>query len=901
MAFNQDKFLRLRNEFPRFVYEGFEYGLSEGDFVATFRFSCGEYMFMPKHTFKHKDFYSFNHLSNEQIELLLFNIGMIELVSYWKAFCSPRIVIKGWCLEKEELAFWRKIYFYGLGEFFFVNGITTDINSFVEFECEGKRVMKACDFDLEDRYIVPIGGGKDSVVSLDLLYGAGRDISPFIINPRGASLDCCSQAGLVREEISEDRREIDPLLLELNELGFLNGHTPFSAMLAFTSLLTAAFTRRKHIALSNESSANESTVIGENINHQYSKSLEFENDFRSYVSKFVCSDFNYFSFLRPLSELHIAKLFSELDYKYVFKSCNVGSKQDIWCGHCPKCLFAFVILSPFLEKDVLKRIFGKNLFEDAELSTYLLQLCGMEEQKPFECVGTINEVNTALAMRVMREKPSEKEILLQRWLELPIAKNYADKVAKECAYGTPDKLFALADEHNLLPRDFEIFSNPYSAIKKAALRRMLCKEKIAILGFGREGKSSLKMLESISVNHDIIVADGNEETIRQNNESENIHDGTCFRLLKEENLKDRTCFLKTPGIACKSIPFIPKERISSQSDLFLRLFHAQTIGISGTKGKSTTSSLIYKIIKDQNPNVILAGNIGIPLFDIIDKIDGRTIIVAELSAHQLQFIKNAPHISVLLNLYEEHLDHFDSFSQYQHAKFNLASKQNKGDYFVCNADDERIQTLLCENEPKSEIIKFGKGDYKYAEPEYLKGEHNKANAMAALRVAEILGLNKEKAVQSIVDFHPLAHRLQCIGTIHGVTYYNDSISTIPEATIAALRALKKVDTLILGGKDRGIDYSVFAKELPEFAVRNIAFTGAAGRRIASVLSAAGLKYNSIISDDYKNIVSWCADKTEKGMICLLSPAASSYDMFLNFEHRGKVFTDLVNGLNERGK
>ena len=889
IADNSEKYKQLREAYPCFEYKGFEYGIVNGDFEMVFHFFCGEHSFNPKHIFKSKDFYSFTDLNKEQLDLLVFNVGMIELVSYWKAFCSKKIRICNYSLDSQQQDFWRKIYFHGLGEFFFVNGIQTDINSFVEFEFEKTEILKPCRFDLEDHYIVPIGGGKDSVVSLDLLYGAGRDVRTFIINPRGATLDCCSNANISRDEILEDRRTIDAHLLELNAQGFLNGHTPFSAMLAFTSLLVAAFSKRKHIALSNESSANESTVKGEKINHQYSKSLEFENDFRSYVSKYISPDFNYFSFLRPLTELHIAKLFSQLKYQYVFKSCNAGSKQDIWCGNCPKCLFAFIILSPFLEKEVLKQVFGKNLFEDENLKTYLLQLCGVGEQKPFECVGTIEEVNIAIAMRIRRNPTSEKEVLLHEWLNQPFAKQYLAQTDTDFCF-TPQK------DHNLLPRDYEIFSKAYSVIKKAELRRMLSSEKIAVLGFGREGKSSLNLLKEIMPKQNLIVADGNKEIISQNQVSENSFQDIEFRFLKEGNFDDVSLFLKTPGIPCSAIGFVPKEKLTSQSDLFLRLFANQVVAISGTKGKSTTSSLLYKIIKDQNPNVVFAGNIGLPLFEVLDEINEETIIVVEMSAHQLQFIEKSPHISVLLNLYEEHLDHFEDCSEYWNAKFNLALHQSKGDFFVYNSEDERIESLLRENELKSECIAFSKEEYDYDEPMYLKGEHNKLNALAALKVVEILGLNKEKAVESLMGFEPLQHRLQMVATINDVTYYNDSISTIPEATIAALEALKKVQTLILGGKDRGIDYSVLIKGLSKYSVENIAFVGQAGKRMNQMLKAAGFKYNCLESNNYEEIVKWCAEKTQKGKICLLSPAASSYDMFRNFEHRGEVFSALVKEL-----
>lgn len=896
MEQNNSTYLRLREEYPCFEYRGFDYGVENGDFTAVFHFVCGEHSFNPKHVLKKKDFYSFDHLTKEQIELLLFNIGMIELISYWKAFCSKKILIKGWSLTEEQLRFWRKIYFYGLGEFFFLNGIKTTENDFVEFECAGKRRVEALSFATEDRYIVPIGGGKDSVVSFDVLYGSGEDIKPFVINMRGATRDCCLQAGVGLEEVLEDRRSIDAHLLELNAQGFLNGHTPFSAMLAFTSLLVAAFSKRRNIALSNENSANESTVIGEKINHQYSKSLEFENDFRAYVSKFVSTDFNYFSFLRPLSELNIARLFAQTDYLHVFKSCNAGSKQDVWCGNCPKCLFAFIILSPFVEREALCKVFGKNLFEDENLKGYLLQLCGQSAQKPFECVGTIDEVNTALAMRLKRYPATEKEILLKTWLELPLAKTFLAMVESYEAKGEGNPLFALSTSHNLSAKEFDILSNAYQNIKRAGLWRMLSKEKIAILGYGREGKASERLLGSLCLSEDLIIADQNAQVVEQNSGGQNPNGKTHFVFLEPEELKDRTLFLKTPGISCKAIPFVEKEKISSQSDLFLRLFADQTIGISGTKGKSTTSSLIYKMIKDQNPNVILAGNIGIPLFDVMDRVNDKTIIVAELSAHQLQFVRRAPHISVLLNLYEEHLDHFDGFSDYCLSKFNLAVKQSAGDYFVYNAQDERIESLLQTLSPKSKAIGFKKEDYVFPEPLYLKGEHNHLNALAALRVAELLGLNKEKALQSLHSFEPLAHRLQRVGTFGGVTYYNDSISTIGQATVAALSALKDVDTLILGGKDRGIDYGVLVEELPKFKVRNIAFTGAAGRRMKSLFDSANLHFDTLVSDDYAEIVAWCAKKTERGKICLLSPAASSYDAFRNFEHRGEVFSSLVRAL-----
>lgn len=436
MIENIDKYNALRKQYPTFCYQSFEYDITPEGMKITFLFTIGETItFMPTITIPQREFYKWNGISKEQYDLLVFNIGMIELISYWKATCSPTIVVKPYSLNEEQIKFWQKLYYNGLSEFFYINGINSTIDDFVNIKPESTCELSKTHFATTNSYIVPIGGGKDSVVTLEILSQAGKDICPMIINPRGATLDCAHIAGYERPDFIEIQRTIHPKLLELNAQGFLNGHTPFSAMLAFHSLLVAAITGRKHIALSNESSANESTIVGTNVNHQYSKSLEFENDFRSYVSNYITDDINYFSFLRPLSELQIAMFFAKNEkYFDVFKSCNVGSKTDIWCGNCPKCLFAYIILSPFIKPEVLNRIFGKQMLDDPSLRLYFDQLTGRQSTKPFECVGTIDEVNTALAMTIERNYSN---------CQLPyLLKNYSKKELI-----TP--LNTLSDEHNL--------------------------------------------------------------------------------------------------------------------------------------------------------------------------------------------------------------------------------------------------------------------------------------------------------------------------------------------------------------------------------------------------------------------------------------------------------------------
>ena len=870
---NTEKFNSFREQYPLFVYESFEYSINEKGLKIVFTFINGEHTFKPSLLVEKKDFFSLTHLSKEQLDLLVFHMGMIELISYWKALCSPKVLIKPYALTPKQKEFFAKVYYNGLGEFFYINGINVSQKEFLTLENAHETYTTLQNFDLNDEYIIPIGGGKDSVVTLDLLLSANRNIKPFIINPRGATTECCSIAGFSESETITCKRVIDAHLLELNAQGCLNGHTPFSAMLAFTTLLISALTKRKNIALSNEDSASESTVKGSEVNHQYSKSLEFENDFRSYVKEFINSEFNYFSFLRPLSELHIAKLFSKLNYQSVFKSCNAGSKQNIWCGKCPKCLFAFIILSPFVSRKELEAIFSKNLFADKELEEYFLQLCGERDTKPFECVGTISEVNVALALCLKNQKADlENEYLLKLWLSLPVSKQYLDNISSH-------KLFELSNKHNLPTKDFEIFSNSHLATKKAALIKMLKPHKIAILGYGREGQSTHKLIKELLPNKDVIIADDKSEF------------ANCG--LQDEMLKNCTLYIKTPGISMKKLPWIDPNKITSQTDIFLQLYSNQTIGITGTKGKSTTSNLVYKILLDQGFDTLLAGNIGVPLLDILPNIKENTIIVAELSAHQLQFIHTSPKVSILLNLFEEHLDHFSSYEEYICSKYHIASLQSENDTFIYNSDSLDIRKLIEKSPLKSQMQSFSKEESLNIEADYLKGEHNLMNIQSALLATQAFGAEKTMALKTAKIFTPLAHRLEFVAEKNGVKYYNDSISTIPQAAIEAIKALKEVQTIILGGMDRGIDYTPLVEEIDKFEIKNIAFVGGAGRRIAREMQDKTKKINTLISDDYSKIVEWCSLNTEKGKICLLSPAASSYDMFKNFEHRGEVFSQLV--------
>lgn len=402
---NNEKFLEFREKYKDFYYNNYNIYESDDEIIMEFEFEVpGLVKFNPKSSILKKNF-KFKNIDSEYVKNMVFHIGLIELISYWKATCSSNVIIKCGNINEDQINWFKKLYFNGLGELFYRNNIKTNINDFMNI-IPNKEIDE---FNYEiinedyNGYIVPIGGGKDSVVTLETLNIDKEKDYALIINPKEVTIKCALLSGLKETNIIEVYRSIDNNLLDLNSKGFINGHTPFSSMLAFYSYLISYLLNKKYIALSNENSANESNIIGEKINHQYSKSFEFECDFEYYSDKYLKAPVKYFSFLRPLNELQIAKIFSRKEkYHSVFKSCNVGSKGSkwYWCCDCAKCLFAFIILSPYLYEEKLVSIFGEDLFKKESLLQTFIELTGNALVKPFDCVGTFEEVNFAISKTI---------------------------------------------------------------------------------------------------------------------------------------------------------------------------------------------------------------------------------------------------------------------------------------------------------------------------------------------------------------------------------------------------------------------------------------------------------------------------------------------------------------------
>ena len=412
---NSLKYIEFRNKYKEFYYNNFNLREDNEAIYIEFEFEIPNLAIFKPTTKIIKKQMKLKSIDSFQAKNMAFNIGLIELISYWKCACCPQIVIKCGYINNEQIKWWKKLYFYGLGELFYTNNIHNTIEDFVTIKCEKeKNELEYGKLNKDSEgYIVPIGGGKDSIVTLETLEFNKKEDYCLIINPKPVTLECAKIAGIDNNHIIEIYRTIDKKLIDLNKEGMINGHTPFSAMLAFTSYFVAYLLSKKYIALSNENSANESNVLGEKVNHQYSKSFEFEKDFEEYSNKYLKAPVKYFSFLRPLNELQIAKIFSKHEkYHKVFKSCNVGSKGEEWkwCCNCAKCLFAYIILSPFLYKEKLLNIFGEDLFEKKELLDIFNQLTGNGDVKPFDCVGTFEEVNYAICKTIENIELNEEKL-----------------------------------------------------------------------------------------------------------------------------------------------------------------------------------------------------------------------------------------------------------------------------------------------------------------------------------------------------------------------------------------------------------------------------------------------------------------------------------------------------------
>lgn len=430
---------------------------------------------------------------------------------------------------------------------------------------------------------------------------------------------------------------------------------------------------------------------------------------------------------------------------------------------------------------------------------------------------------------------------------------------------------------------------------------------ILILGFAREGISVLTYLRKTFPDKKIVIYD---------QLSKQKFPKTSLKILeKDSNLEFKLgvaewkklknwdkfdVIIKSAGIPLKNLPKEVLPKLTSETQIFFEQCPGKIVGVTGTKGKSTTSSLIFEVLKTAGTNAILLGNIGKPALDYLDEIDSNTSVVFELSSHQLQTLKSSPHIAILLNIFPEHLDYYKDFADYLEAKLNIASFQNSRDFLIINEDFKEFKKA--QNDSNAQIFPIGKKFYseviEIQKKSKLLGSVNLLNILAAKRVAQILGISDEIFTRAIQSFQPLEHRMERVGIFKKIRFYNDSLATIPEATIAALEALgNDVETIFLGGFDRGVDYKLLAETIKKSQLKNLIFFPTTGEKIWKELQKidrdSASKFKVFKTENMKDAVKFAYKNTRPGKIALLSCASTSFNLFKDYADRGNQFKEQV--------
>lgn len=430
-----------------------------------------------------------------------------------------------------------------------------------------------------------------------------------------------------------------------------------------------------------------------------------------------------------------------------------------------------------------------------------------------------------------------------------------------------------------------------------------------LVGFGREAKSTLYFFKKQGIVCTITIAD--KQKIEGVPEGIQVYTGLGYL----EDLPFFDFVFKSPGVPNSELEryFLkyPDSVLTSGTAVFLEKHRDKVIGVTGTKGKSTTSSLVAHLLNVAGRKLILAGNIGVPALDVYD--EDPDYFVLELSSYQLEDLRVSPARAVFLNIYEEHLDYHGNFGSYLKAKSNIAKFQTEEDLLVVPRGQDQIERELlgCGGRREyygpsekyfqrgDEILCREKGSVICKVSELpIKGARNVENVLACLTLLYEFDISLEKLREGLLSFKPLPHRLEEVGVVDGVLYVNDSIATMPEACISAIDVYQdSLDTIILGGFDRGLDFSRLGERVVATNVRNVILFMPSGARIREAIEKSfdfdPDKIKFFTADSMDKVFSIAKAETQRGKTCLLSPASPSFFIFKNFEERGDLFREGV--------
>ena len=417
---------------------------------------------------------------------------------------------------------------------------------------------------------------------------------------------------------------------------------------------------------------------------------------------------------------------------------------------------------------------------------------------------------------------------------------------------------------------------------------------VLILGLGREGRATFGFIRKHYPDMHLTVADRNPVT---------VDDGNVTLICGENYLdciNDFDIVMQSPGISLRDVTINEGTTVTGEMDLFLRFVPCKKIGITGTKGKTTTTTLIYRMLQAEGVPSMIMGNIGTPVFESLDEIEGK-IAVIEMSCHQLEFSHASPDVAVFTNAFPEHLDHYNGFEGYIGAKLNIVRYQNEDNLFISNADQLLEDVVGDLSFVRSRMVRVSRKAYEKDEffrklttlTEALPGELQWQDIFYAATAVREFGVSDAAIEKAVSEFGGIAHRLEKFAVKNGISFYDDAIATIPHAVMGNVRSLGNVGTLIVGGMDRGLDYSDFVDELMSAPIDNLICMPETGYNIADALEAKGCKLNIVRCETLEDAVAKSFELTASGKACLLSPAAASYNRYKNFEEKGNAFKKLV--------
>lgn len=423
-------------------------------------------------------------------------------------------------------------------------------------------------------------------------------------------------------------------------------------------------------------------------------------------------------------------------------------------------------------------------------------------------------------------------------------------------------------------------------------------KKVAVIGFGIEGRDTTTYL----------LGKGAEVTLFDNKEAADLDfdgiDKTAIEIkLGSGYLKDGLLgfdiVIRSPGVK-RSTPEIAEAeahgvKITSAIEIFFEECPAKIIGVTGTKGKGTTSTLIYEILKAEGLDVYLAGNIGKPYLELLFKLKSDSFVVMEMSSFQLMDMEASPHISVVLNVTEDHLDWHKDRNEYVTAKENIVKYQKDSDFAVINEEYETSRNFANFTNAKVHFFSKVKLETKFKEGLLLRGEHNLENIAAAVTVGKCLNINDETISKCVMSFKGLEHRLELVAEVNGITFYNDSFATGPQPTVAAINSFTEPETLILGGSDKGLDYTDLGKSIKSKAnVKNVIVIGDIRNKIVEALGESpDVRIYDLGYSPMNEIVKKAFEISPEGGVVIMSPAAASFDMYENYKDRGNQFKNAV--------